>query len=243
MSIANILLGSLGAGAQSLGASRMQEQEQRRREAAQEQMRVRQAEEQGEQRRLLQDDKLADLKRQQEEGAAVARLLGVELPEGSRLTPDSVRLLATERQQRGASDRMASSLEGRLAQIEAQNNAQSEVRAAQAEASRARAETDAARGALYNRTDPNLRSPRAEPKDEYETTVRSIAQKLMESQRDQDGYMIGGMPPEQAISEARKRADLLFGRQSAPARPQERPGARLMEGLGGGRPPLDSFRR
>jgi hypothetical protein len=242
MSIANVLLRSLGQGASSLGGMRFQEQERRRQEEAAEAMRVRQAQEMGEQRIALQREKQADLERQQQEGAAVARLMGVELPENARLTPDAVRLLAEDRRQKGMDGRTTASIEGMRDRLDEQGRQMGELRAAQAAANSSRA-------ALLDRTDPNIRGGRgggAGPEDEERRWLMGRISELMKPGVDDFGRRQPGLPAEEARRRAESEVGVVFGRPSAPQRPREAPGARLMQGMGGGfggRPSPASFDR
>jgi hypothetical protein len=119
------LFGGAGAGLQSLGQSTFQEQEQRRREAAQEQVRVNTAKEQGAQRQALEAAKQAESQREARESAALARALGLEVPDNVSLTRDGVRLIADDRRAKaqaaaeaGRNSRFTEGMEGRMAQIE-----------------------------------------------------------------------------------------------------------------------------
>jgi hypothetical protein len=151
------LFGGAGAGLQSLGQSTFQEQEQRRREAAQEQVRVNTAKEQGAQRQALESAKQAERQREAQEAAALARSLGLEVPDNVSLTRDGVRLIADDSRAKaqaaaeaGRNSRFTEGMEGRMAQIErlgeqrsadlnARLSSMSDLNAARAEAARASA--------------------------------------------------------------------------------------------------------
>jgi hypothetical protein len=125
------LVGGLGAGAQSLGASRFQEQEQRRREEAAEQMRIKTAQEQGEQRRQLAQTADADRLRARTAGANSIRALfpDFEAPDGDFDPQVVLRGMldreTSERQREreaGLNSRFTEGIDGRLRQIEALGN-------------------------------------------------------------------------------------------------------------------------
>jgi len=244
------LVGGLGAGAQSYGASRFQEQEQRRREQAAEQMRIKTAQEQGEQRRQLAIAADADRLRQRTAGANSIRSVypDFEAPDGD-FDPQVVMKALMDREvskrqsdrEAGLNDRLSTQLGGRMGELERRIESMNDLNAARAEA--ARAQADAARiNAGANQTRAN-RPPGggASSASGGVPDQASWVRERMLDLRKPDRF--GDMPPVDAVRRmAEEEYSAIYGGTPAPARPS--PGATLMQGLGvGGRPPLDSFRR
>lgn len=245
MSIANVLLRGLGAGAQSYGASTFQQQEQRRREEAAEQMRVRQMEEQGEQRRLLEADRAAERERQAAESAALAKSLGLKVPSDTAVTPDGVRLLLGKQQY----DRQMKSIDGQnlrtkmtnanRVEVTGMNNtarqplleSQVNVNNARVPQIEAMTRNTNARTGQVGRTGGGVRGGTPDDEQEYQRSLRSIAQKLMQGDGEDN---FGALPPDEAMRRARGQADALFGRTPTPTEPPPARGTNLLRGLGVG---------
>jgi hypothetical protein len=229
MSIAQILMRGFGQGASTLGNMRFQEQEQRRREEAQEQMRLRMVEEQNAGRAALQAEKLADVQRQQEEAGDLARLMGVKVPQGARLTPDGVRLLAEQGRNTRLDKQNAAAME-RLAKAGADRRDLGQMNI-DARDPLIQAQTRAldALTRVRNDTDPNIRGGGRAPVDPDAALSDEIAKEAMLLMRPQGRDP--GMDPARARQEAERRVRSARGLDVAPA---ERPGQRLMQGIGGG---------
>lgn len=225
------LFGGLGSGASSLGQSRMVEQEQRRREQAAEQARIAAAREAGAQRVALEREKQEERLRQQKAAAAVAKLMGVDVPDDVPLTTDGVRLIADDRRakaaaaaEEGRTSRANAANQSRMDLLEARIEAERAVREAQAEALRARASRD-------ERYEPTQPQPKDDP---IEKQVIEQALKLSSPSKDDDGFTVPGLP----IQQARDSAQVLVrgarglpmpersGGSAAPA------GSALLGGLG-----------
>jgi hypothetical protein len=244
------LVGGLGAGAQSLGASRFQEQEQRRREAAAEAQRLAVAAEQGEQRRQLAVAADADRLRARTAGGNSIRALfpDFQAPEGDFDPQVVLRGMldreTSERQREreaGLNERLSTQIGGRMGELERRIESMNDLNAARAEA--ARAQADAARiNAGANQTRAN-RPPGggASSASGGVPDQASWVRERMLDLRKPDRF--GDMPPVDAVRRmAEEEYSAIYGGTPAPSRPS--PGATLMQGLGvGGRPPLDSFRR
>ena len=242
------LVGGLGAGAQSLGASRFQEQEQRRREAAAEAQRLAVAAEQGEQRRQLAVAADADRLRARTAGGNSIRALfpDFKAPEGDfdpqvvlrgmldRETSERTRML-----EEGRNSRLTETMGGRMSELERRLEAQNDLNAARAEA--ARAQADAARiNAGANQTRANRPPGGGSAASGGVPDQASWVRERMLDLRKPDRF--GDMPPVDAVRRmAEEEYSAIYGGTPAPASPS--PGATLMQGLSGGRPPLDSFRR
>jgi hypothetical protein len=236
MSIANVLLRGLGSGLQSYGASTFQQQEQRRREEAAEALRVRQAQEQGEQRRLLEGDKAAERQRQAQEAAALARALKLEIPEGMPVTSEGVRLLLGQQQydrtmaaQAAQTERNTATNDTRREIAGMNNDARAPLIESQVGVNNARVPlmqsqmgvNNARVGQIGAQTDyTNARTgqvgvtPMSNDDKERTKAFREQVQKLMSPRFDQYGDMISeGLSAEDATMRAQRIIDAMYGRQ------------------------------
>jgi hypothetical protein len=240
------LVGGLGAGAQSLGASRFQEQEQRRREEAAEQMRIRTAQEQGEQRRQLAQTADADRLRQRTAGANSIRALfpDFEAPDGD-FDPQVVLRGMLDREvskrqgdrEEGLTNRLNTTLGGRMSELESRIESMRDVNSARAEEMRARAAAAGINaGANATRADKYTPGNSRDPDSERMKWVMTRVKDLMDPRGD-------ALDVQSAKAQAERDAAVLFGGGQPAPPPRPAPGTNLFQGISGGRPPLDSFRR
>jgi hypothetical protein len=257
------LVGGLGAGAQSLGASRMQEQEEQRRNA----QRMAELQQQETARlnvvREAASAQAAERARRAASAGAVARTLGIELPEGVDVDPSVVPMLRQgmadrERGQRerDAADRTAANARstneayfntlretGRLPKSMTEFNEGVDYKSIfpiQAQERGIEAAQAGRQFTVDNRVTPTPK-PEADPNARRDAWVLTRVNDLMDPRGD-------ALDAQSAKAQAERDAAVLFpsSPSSPPPPPRPAPGTNLMQGISGalgGRPSPASFDR
>ncbi len=244
------LLGGAGAGAQSYGGSMQREQEQQRMQA----QRMAEMQQQEAARRRLQseDDSRAAAARQLEttEATALARTLGIEIPDGVNVNRASLPLLQNNQSAKATAARDAQRLVEARADRGRANEARYGTLAASGRLPKGMAynenedyttwngilsQEDAQRSAQQGRQFVvDNRPPRPEPKDMMAETIAKRAMELMQPQRDEyGGYTLGlDGPAARARAEQEVNAAYNIGPRSSASAPPAPAGANMMRGLG-----------